>query len=446
MNNQMDVFVQKLLNAAQAAGIETAEVYYSSGSSFSAKAVKGAIDSYEVSDSAGLSLRGSVHGKMGYAATEAYDDDAIRQLVSGVLESAELNEAEDQDEIFAGEAEYPTLPKEENDLDQFSAEEKLKLALAIERAALDSDPRIAQTEGAQIATSSATVVLQNSLGLKLQREESYYAAYCLPIAKDGDSTATGFALSVGRKLAALDPEALGREAAEDTLGQLHAEPVPGGSYRVVLLNRAARSLLATFSSVFSAESAQQRMSLLAGREGERIAAETVTLMDDPLLPGAFGSSTFDDEGSATRTKAVIENGVLTTLLHNRRTAKKQGVQTTGNARRSNGLHVSPSNFFFKPGEKSLEQLLAEMGDGLLVTQVSGLHAGANPISGDFSLLSKGFVIRGGKKAEPVERVTIAGNFYQLLQQVRSVGSDLLFEGSTIGSPSLDVGEMPVSGK
>ena len=207
-----------------------------------------------------------------------------------------------------------------------------------------------------------------------------------------------------------------------------------------------QSLLQTFCGIFSAENAQQKLSLLSGREGETIASPLITIMDDPLLPGGLATSAFDGEGSASRTKAVVEQGVLKTLLHNRRTAAKQGVETTGNARRAGRMDVAPTNFYIVPGSRSLDQLLQDMEDGLLITDVSGLHAGANPVSGDFSLLSNGFVIRGGKQAEPVERVTVAGNFYQLLKAVRAVGSDLEFPGSSVGSPSLDVGTLPVSGK
>jgi len=145
---------------------------------------------------------------------------------------------------------------------------------------------------------------------------------------------------------------------------------------------------------------------------------------------------------------VIENGILKTLLHSRKTARKAGTESTGNARRSvsSPVRVAPTNFFFRPGEKSLETLLLEMGEGLLITELSGLHAGANPVSGDFSLLAKGFRITGGRQAEPVEQITVAGNFYQLLKDVLAVGNDLEFRGSSIGSPSVDAGCIHVAGK
>ena len=443
---EMKVFMDRLLDAAKDSGIETAEIYYSDEDSFSAKAQNGTIDSYEVSATCSLSLRGSVNGKMGYASTEAFDADAIAYLVEAVKESATLNEAEDQDEIFAGDDSYPEIEEESDDLDQVTAAEKLEIALRAEEAARTADERIPQIEGATVSTYKGQVILRNSYGLDLRRTRKLYTAYVIPIARDGESTATGFKLEYGRKLRGLDPVRLGKDAAADALSMLHAEPVASGEYRIIFRHDAMQSLLQIFCGIFSAENAQQKMSLLAGREGEEIASPLITITDDPLRKGGLATSAFDGEGSATRTKAVVEKGVLKTLLHNRRTAKKQGVRTTGNASRAGGMHVSPTNFYIEPGESSLDELLRSAGSGLLITDLSGLHAGANPISGDFSLLSKGFVIRDGAQAEPVERITVAGNIFQLLKSVRAVGSDLDFPGSPIGSPSVDAGMMTVSGK
>ena len=136
--------------------------------------------------------------------------------------------------------------------------------------------------------------------------------------------------------------------------------------------------------------------------------------------------------------------MLTTLLHNRKTARKAGVKTTGNAAGSG--RVAPSNMYIKPGEQTLDMLLAAMGSGLLITEVSGLHAGANPVSGDFSLLSRGFEVVGGKIVRAVEQFTVAGNFYELLKNVTAVADDLLFEGSPIGSPSVAVSQLNIAGE
>ncbi len=442
-------FMDRLLAEAKAQGIDPAEVYFSAGSSFSAGAMNGNIDSYKVSTRQGLGLRGMYQGKMGYASTQAFDEEAIRQLIEGVKEGALLREDEGAEEIYEGDAEYPTVVSYDETLAQVPATAKLDAVLAIEKAALESVDTVKQCEGTQLSTMSGEVYLRNSYGLNLQHKDNAFIAYTGAIAKDGDSTSTGMAFKCGRDFAKLDVKKLGEEAAQEAASGLHAEPVPAGNYRMILRYDAMQSLLATFCGIFSAENAQQGLSLLKGREGEKIAADCVTLMDDPLLEGGFDSAPFDGEGVASKTKAVVENGVLKTLLHNRKTAKKQGVASTGNALRpglSAPITVAPTNFFFKPGDKTLAELEADMSDGLVITDLSGLHAGANMTSGDFSLLSKGYLLKDGKRVQPVEQITIAGNFYDVLKNIRAIGSDLIFPASGVGSSSVDVGTLTAAGK
>ena len=444
------LFIKKLLQAAVGAGIEAAEVYAAANDSFRAMSHNGEVDNYSVASRSGLSLRGLYNGKMGYAATEADDEEAIGQLVSGVIESAQLVEDDAVQEIYRGDPEYPKIENYAPALDRVSEADKLKLLLEIEDRALHcGDERIKQVNYNLLTTSSSTTRIANTYGLDLSERDNLAVAYVSVVAKDGERVSTGSSFACGRDFAAIDADKMAKEAVEEALFYLNAAPVPSGLYRVIIDRRCMPDLLSTFGGVFSADAAQKGMSLLAGREGEQIAADCVTLMDDPHMPGGLASSGFDAEGVATQVKAVIDRGRLTTLLHNLKTARKAGVRTTGNASRGSyaaPVGVSPSNFYFKPGDKTLAELMADMGEGLVITEVSGLHAGANPVSGDFSLLAKGYTVEKGQKARAVEQITVAGNFYTLLKNIRAVGSDLEFVGSPVGSPSIDVGEMNVAGK
>ena len=445
----MEQFIQQVLAAAREAGITAAEIYLSSGDSFRAMCQQGQVNNYTVNSTRGLSLRGLYQGKMGYAATEAFDDEAVAQLVRGVKESAALIEDEDVQEIYPGDAEYPALNQYNPALDQVPEARKLQFVLDLEKCAKEKDPRIVQLTYDMLSTTSGQTRIANSYGLNLSFRDNLAVAVASALAKEGDRVSTGTGFAISRDCEALSVEKIAGEAVEEALFMLHAAPVPSGTYRAIIHSRCMPDLLGVFSDVFSAENAQKGMSLLAGKEGEVIAAPCVTLMDDPLLPGGLASRPFDAEGVAARPKAVIENGRLTTLLHNLKTARKAGVKTTGNAAKggyAGTVEVAPSNFYLKPGEKSLEQLTAEMGEGLVITDVSGLHAGANAISGDFSLIAQGYTVKNGRKDQPVERITVAGNFYQLLKNIRAVGSDLCFPGSSMGSPSVDVGEIAVAGK
>ena len=445
----IDQFIQALLDEALKAGIEAAEIYLSSGDRFRAMCVKGEITNYTVNATRGLSLRGLYQGKMGYAATEAFDEAAVSQLVEAVKESASLTEDEDVQEIYRGDREYPKADNYNPALDQVDEARKLALIQDIEKKALALDDRIAALNYNMISTSSGETRIVNSYGLNLKHRDNMAVCYVSATAKESGRVSTGSGFKVTRNFDELDADAIAREAVEEALFMLKAAPVPSGTYRAIIDAKCMPDMLGAFDGVFSAESAQKGLSLLAGKEGEMIASEAVTLMDDPLLPGGLGSQPFDAEGVATRTKAVIEKGKLTTLLHNLKTARKAGVKTTGNAAKSGyagAVNVSPSNFFLAPGKKTLAELMQDMGDGLVITEVSGLHAGANAISGDFSLIAQGYTVKNGKKDQPVEQITVAGNFYQLLKNIRAVGSDLLFPGSSIGSPSVDVGEIAVAGK
>lgn len=445
----IDQFIQALLNEALKAGIEAAEIYLSSGDRFKAMCVKGEITNYTVNATRGLSLRGLYQGKMGYAATEAFDEAAVAQLVEAVKESATLTEDEDVQEIYPGDKEYPKADNYNPALDQVDEGRKLALIQEIEKKALALDERITALNYNMISTSSGETRIVNSYGLNLSHRDNMAVCYISATAKEGDRVATGSGFRVTRNFEEMDADAIAKEAVDEALFMLKAAPVPSGTYRAIIEAKCMPDMLGAFDGVFSAESAQKGLSLLAGKEGEMIASEAVTLMDDPLLPSGLASQPFDAEGVATRTKAVIEKGRLTTLLHNLKTARKAGVKTTGNAAKAGyagAVNVSPSNFFLAPGKKTLAELMADMGDGLVITEVSGLHAGANAISGDFSLIAQGYTVKNGKKDAPVEQITVAGNFYQLLKNIRAVGSDLLFPGSSIGSPSVDVGEISVAGK
>lgn len=445
----IDQFIQALLNEALKAGIEAAEIYLSSGDRFKAMCVKGEITNYTVNATRGLSLRGLYQGKMGYAATEAFDEAAVAQLVEAVKESATLTEDEDVQEIYPGDKEYPKADNYNPALDQVDEGRKLALIQEIEKKALALDERITALNYNMISTSSGETRIVNSYGLNLSHRDNMAVCYISATAKEGDRVATGSGFKVTRNFEEIDADAIAKEAVDEALFMLKAAPVPSGTYRAIIEAKCMPDMLGAFDGVFSAESAQKGLSLLAGKEGEMIASEAVTLMDDPLLPGGLASQPFDAEGVATRTKAVIEKGRLTTLLHNLKTARKAGVKTTGNAAKAGyagAVNVSPSNFFLAPGKQTLAELMADMGDGLVITEVSGLHAGANAISGDFSLIAQGYTVKNGKKDAPVEQITVAGNFYQLLKNIRAVGSDLLFPGSSIGSPSVDVGEISVAGK
>ncbi|MBS4053737.1 MAG: TldD/PmbA family protein, partial [Thermaerobacter sp.] len=220
-------------------------------------------------------------------------------------------------------------------------------------------------------------------------------------------------------------------------------------YKVLLRHDVASELLATFASSFSAEAVQKGLSLLKDKLGEAIMSSSITIIDDPLLPERPNSAPFDAEGVATKTKTVVGEGKLVTLLHNLKTAKKDGVASTGNAHKAAfnaPVTVAPTNLYIQAGGKVYAELVAELENGLVIIAVQGTHSGANPVSGDFSLSAYGYLVEDGKVVRPVNQITIAGNFFAMLSNIQGVGNDLLFKYGSVASPSLLIGSLAVSGK
>lgn len=444
----MDDFLKKLFAAAQEAGLQAAEAFVMEEESFEAMVMEGEVSRYSSNLTKGLGFRAQYEGRMGYASTEAFDDEAAKQLVKGAMDSARYCEDADETFLYDGKEPDPVIALFSPTLQEVTPKQKLDFVLQLEQAAKAYDPRIQKVGDSTVFTTRLTLRIVNTYGIDKQYTQNYCGAYLEPIAKEGDSTTAGVEVSVKRDFEALQVHALAAAAARMAVERLHGTTIASGSYRVVCENKAMTDLLGVFASAFSAENAQQGLSLLKGKVGETIAAECVTVVDDPLLPGGMASRPFDAEGVPSSRHGIIENGQFTTFLHNLKTAHKDGVQTTGNASKAGyaaAVRVAPSNFYIMPGSKTLDALLVEMQNGVLITEVSGLHAGADAVSGDFSLLAKGFWVEEGKKSRPVEQITVAGNFFELLKQIRTVGSDLRFPMGGMGSPSVDVGELSIAG-
>ncbi|MBQ3133110.1 MAG: TldD/PmbA family protein [Clostridia bacterium] len=439
----MQEFRLAAFKAAMALGCESAETFEVSGGDFEVTVLDGEIDTYASSRSFGVGLRVIVAGKNGYAYTERLD--APEDLVRHAMDNAAV--IEDPDVIpMQGPQTYAAVQAPAQPLCDLSEREKIELALSMEAAAKAADPRVARTEYCGVTTSWAHTGIYNTYGLCAEESTKNGSTLCYVIAEQDGQPQSGGSYRGG--VAAADPTALVREATEDAVSKFGAAPVPPGDYPVILRYDAAESLLGGFSGMFSADAAQKGLSLLADKEGTRIGSEAVTIIDDPLHP--IDPTAFDAEGTPSVTKTVVERGVLKTLLHNLKTAKKAGVASTANASRSpaSPVGISPTNFYLQPGTKTLDTLLTEMGDGLLITELKGLHAGLNPVSGSFSLLANGFEVKNGRIGRPVDQIAIAGTFLSLLSDVQDVACDLSYDHygcGGIGAPSVRIGALKVAG-
>lgn len=432
-----------VVRAAKAAGLNEYELYYYADEDMSVGALKQEIDSFSSGNSQGIDFRCKINGKMGYASTELFTEEELTELVSRAMENAKSIESDDEVDIFPGSPKYEKVEVKEPPVP--NAAQMTDVTMALQKKIYTLSDKIADGTRSSASCGTVETCLYNSYGLELTNRYSLQYGVVSVNVKDGEEAAAGFDVAEGATMDELGE--IADKAVAEALSKLGAGLVETGHYPIVICGKQMRSLLSTFASVFSSKDAQKGLSLLAGKEGEKIAADCVTIMDDPFRPGSIQAA-FDGEGVATSRKCVVENGTLNTLLYNLSTAKKAGRESTGNGARHNGIRYF--NFYLASGEATEEELLKKAEGGIYVTEIKGLHAGANATTGDFSIESAGFMIEDGKLSRPVKSFTIAGNFFDLLRQIDTLGNEVKFGlsgGPTMfGSPNVYIPNMSVAGK
>ncbi|MGH2803111.1 MAG: TldD/PmbA family protein, partial [Thermoleophilaceae bacterium] len=324
-----------------------------------------------------------------------------------------------------------------------------ELTLAVERAARER-PGVTQVENAVYSDAEGSVALANSRGFAGGYDATQAWAYASAFAGEGADLMTGLGVGLGRDPDALDPEAIGGEAADRALALVGARQPESRRCPVVLDAFVAASFIGFIGSMLSADAVQRGRSLFAGRERDEIADAALALADDATDPDGPSSAPFDGEGSPSRRTPLIEGGRLLSFLFDVRTARRAGRATTANA--SRGSYRAPpsvgtTNLVVEPGDRDLDALFREAGEGLYVTDVAGLHSGVNPVSGTFSVGASGRLIEGGEAAGPVRELTIASDLVSMLKAVRGVGSGARWVpfGGSVKAPPILIGEMSISG-
>lgn len=445
-----NIFKNMVVDRAKELGINEYELYYQSAGSAMVKVFQHQIDQFSASEEGGVCFRCIVNGKMGYASTEALNPQQATGIVDRAVDNARALESEEP--VFLGEGgqDYEALQLQMYSLP--TTEGLIAAALDTQKKLYEADPAVVDGSETRGVSEHSRIAICNSKGLELSYENN--AAIIMTeavVEKDGEKT-NEFAFKVG-KLDTIDTAALARKAVTAALNKLGAQVAPTGNYPVVFSPEAMSSLLNVFSSVFSSEAAQKGLSRLAGKEGERIAAGIVTLVDDPFHKDNPMPIHFDAEGSPTRRKNIIENGKLNTLLYNLKTAAVAGKKTTGNASKAGydaPIGLRPFTMYLAGGDLTEEALLKKAENGVYINELQGLHAGASAVTGDFSLQSGGFLIENGKKTTPVKGFTVAGNFYELLQNITALADNVQLPralGMTaFGAPTTLVEGLSVAGK
>jgi len=450
METDLRELAQDIVRRAIAGGATAAECVVREGDEFSTLVRMGQVETLKESGSKSIGVR--VFNGQRTASTHSSDFSraGLDRMVKSALELSRIT----SEDPFAGIPEASQLGSLSGDLDLYYSDvyslpgqERIAYARRAEKAALEVDPRLKNSDGGSFDAATGHKILANSHGFVGEYRRSYCSVAAVPIAQaENGAMQRDYWFSVARSLSKLEsPEQVGKIAAQRTLRRLGGRKVKTAQVPIIFDPLVATSILEHIFEGVNGDSVYRGASFLAGKLGEKIAGDLVTIIDDGTMVGGFGTSPFDGEGIPTRRTVVVENGVLKSYLLNTYTAKKLGLQTTANA--SRGLAgtpgIGPGNYFLQAGAKTPQQIIGDVKEGLYVTEFLG-H-GANLVTGDYSRGASGLWISGGELTFPVEEITVAGNLKDMFFNISEIGNDLEFRGA-VASPTLRIDGLTVGGE
>ena len=443
--------LQELCAAAvdAATGVEVVEAYAEESRHTEASALRGEIEGLTFAESRGVGVRLIAGGRLGYAYAADPTVEEAREAVRRARENAALAEPDEFNLLPAFVPAQPIDALFREDQADIPTDRKVALALDLERRAISIDPRATKIDAAQIGDAVSRVAIASTAGVRAEYARTDAWCVAVSLAVEGDETQTGFSFTIGRGVDELGWEAIADEAVQRAVRMLGATKPPTAKVPIVLDQFAAMSFLGVLAGALSAEAVLKQRSLFATMVGQQVGSELFTLVDDGTITIGPAASPFDDEGVPTGRTELFTRGTLNGFLHNTYTAARTGGGTasTGNAKRG-GYKSTPgvgtSNFYLDAGELSFDELLVRAEGGVLIQDVSGVHSGANPISGEFSVGATGLRISGGALGEPLREMTVASTLPDMLAGITGVGDDLRFF-SSVGTPSILIGEMTLAG-
>jgi PmbA protein len=429
-----------------ATGDEQVEAFAEERTTTEVEALRGEVEGLSFAESRGVGVRVISGGRLGFAYAADPTLDEVRETVARARENAALA-SEDPFNALPEARSFETLDGLYSEsLAAMSTKEKVPIALGMERLATSTDPRVTKTEAIQYGDVVGRVAISSTSGVSA--EDRGTGCWCVAVTlaeQDGD-TQTGFSFKVGHRLEELEPDAVAREAVERAARLLGAAKPETARVPAVLDPVAASAFLGVLSGGLSAEAVQKQRSLFASLVSEQVASDALTLVDDGRLLAGPAAAPFDGEGVPTGRTELISNGVLNGFLHNTYTALRGDTSSTGNA--SRGYRSTPgvgtTNLFVEPGDASFDELLRRAEGGVLIQDVTGVHSGANPISGEFSVGATGLRIADGALGEPVREMTVASTIPEMLRGIQAVG-DTIRWFSTVGTPPILIAEVTLGG-
>lgn len=435
----LDEAKRYVLDAARSRGI-AAETLGERARELTARAHQQRIEQITQAVQGGIGVRVVVDGRMGYGYTEELSAGALDWMLNEAVDNASLQTETDKFLPDGGDVGRHDLVG-----DGLAAplESKVQTALGFE-GTLREDKRVKQVMFAAYTEREGDVTLGSTQGADGAYRRGVAGVMASVIMQDGESLKQSWDADWARELRSLDPAHTALDFTQRTGRLLGARPLQTGRYTAYFEPKAFAHLLAAFWPMWSGKSVMEGKSRLAGKRGEQIAASLLTLIDDPTLPDGLATRPFDAEGEPGRPVTLVEEGVLKNFFTNSETARTLALPNTGHAARHyrGVLGISPSNLYVKPGAG------VHMHTGVIVAEISGVHAGTNAISGDFSVQALGLRVEDGEVVYPVENFAVAGGFLSLLMNITAVDSALKWEfmgRMAVGTPTVEVADLSFAG-
>jgi PmbA protein len=423
------------------------EVFSSASKGLTIEVKDGALDVFVASENVGLSARALKDQRLGFAFCTGMWPGNVSKLIDRVYQGVSSSDPDP----FSGfplpsDETPPEVEQYDGELERIPINRKIEKAIQLERSARSYDPRIKKVRKASYVETTGNLTVCNHKGLRLTYKKTFVSGSIYVVAEDGHQAEMGWDYGFSPFFNQLDMDAIGTVAAKKAVNGLGARPVQSAKVPAILPPWVASDVLEILSESFLADNVQKGKSMLVGRKGESVFSPHVTIVDDGLYYGGMATSPFDDEGTVHSRNVLVSKGIIQKFLYDQHTANKENRPSTGNAGRQ-GIKTPPTvqttNFFIEKGAADRETLLSPVGQGLMVTDIMGIHT-ADPISGDFSVGATGVWIEKGETTFPVKGIAVSGNLMQLFRDVEAVGNDLTFYGP-FGSPTLRVSNLNIAG-
>jgi len=444
ISNELSTASSKVFDRARAAGAE-ADLIVSEAESLSLQALDGELDKHTVSSTQSFGVRVIKDDKVGIAYSEASDDESLAWMVDQALQNATYSKKEPHEKILDSQQQLSSDDSIFYLDDDATVDQQIAMVLELEKGLLEKD-LIKNVPYNGLGQGTSNRYLFSSAGMQAASRVRSVHAYAYALAEDGEKNSMEGIGQTQRLTSRLDIPKLIEDAANLSLDLLDGKPVASDKYDVIFDNECQVDLFGVFTMVLSGKAAKEGINPWGDKVGQQVTDSRLQIIDRPLFVDGFGYALFDDEGTATADTSFVTDGVLQTFMHNSVTASYFGLETTGHASRGtkSTLGVGYHQLMLGLGDTSDAELKA--GEYIEITSMAGLHSGANPISGDFSFGASGFLCRDGQRVQPVRGITVAGNFYKMLNKIQCIGDQAHWNWQRSSlMPSVRFADLAISG-